>query len=774
MSRLYSVILLVLLFAREAQPFHVAQPTVSTNSDTDATNAGGSEISNVPVKLDTSIPPVLQTADYPLCPFNQRPPARANVTFSRCLDTAEWSCCDDCMDMLGALKAVSADESTVLEFLLPSVLKTARGAAVRVSSPRSIICAKEGSQYLLPAPDRLASSVPGGSVQHAWSDVQGSGPGSATEAATERIPRLPVSLALPIATLSTPTPPTLPPPLSCANLLSLAPTAHAWQVLLRLWSRVLGAQPGQRVQAGSKERSAAGGGAGERGRRGRGAGEAGQGSGGGSAGERGRRGMGAGEAGQGSGAGGAGERARWGGVRERGCRDPPIPRSILIPCCSFTSYPPPLLRSFVPPVVLLFLSLPPFLHLSHTLSLTTLFPLSVARPPSLPSSRSPFLPFSHFFHPPSIQTPSSFHLPLSYSLPHSNPVCQFHPFTIPIVPGHTLSSLLRPSLYPSFPLHFLPSTLPLIPMSSHPPFLSSARHPPLLRPNIVSSYFPSFNHLFLSSQPSLSSLTSSTSSPPLLPLRLPFHISAVQIVASAPGFQESFCPLLFPSLQSFAPLHPIPSLPSNERAHSPPVTHSHTLPSTYKSFSASIAYAFISPSLISAFLTSPSLISAFLTNPSLISAFLISPSLISPCHPISNSSPYPSSRNPSTSKAIIFSFPPLPAPFLHVSHLPYLTSISPTQPPSLLSPCHPFSSPPSSPASLHPLPSASPPSVLPTSLPPIITCCLPSFLHSSLPPFLPSSFASCHSFACLLPLYFSHVTSDFLVCVWTGLLCIGL
>ncbi|CAI5982804.1 unnamed protein product [Closterium sp. NIES-64] len=51
------------------------------------------------------------------------------------------------------------------------------------------------------------------------------------------------------------------PSLSCTDLLSsLAPTPHAWQVVVRLWSRVFGAQPGQRVQAGSKECSAAGGG----------------------------------------------------------------------------------------------------------------------------------------------------------------------------------------------------------------------------------------------------------------------------------------------------------------------------------------------------------------------------------------------------------------------------------------------------------------------------------------------------------------------------------
>ncbi|GJP51075.1 hypothetical protein CLOM_g10244 [Closterium sp. NIES-68] len=132
MSRhqLYLIVLLVLLSARATQPLRVAHPT---DSGSDAASNAASDISSPSAKLDTSVtsPPVLQPADYPLCPFSQRPPARTNVTFSRCLGATEWSCCDDCIDMLAALKAVSANESTVLEFLLPSVLKTASGNAVR-------------------------------------------------------------------------------------------------------------------------------------------------------------------------------------------------------------------------------------------------------------------------------------------------------------------------------------------------------------------------------------------------------------------------------------------------------------------------------------------------------------------------------------------------------------------------------------------------------------------------------------------------------------------
>ncbi|CAI5489314.1 unnamed protein product, partial [Closterium sp. Naga37s-1] len=263
------------------------------------------------------------------------------------------------------------------------------------------------------------------------------------------------------------------PFLSCTDLLpSLEPTPHAWQVVMRLWSRVLGAQPGQRVQAGSKECSAAGGGAGEP------------------------------------------------GVRERG----------RLPCHTITSCTPPLLRSVFPhsrPPLPLPSSLPP------SPCLTTLFTLSVARRPFLPSSRPPVLPSS------------------------------------------------------------LPPVLP----SSLPPVL------------------PSFRPAFLSS-----------SLPPVLPSSLP----SVMPSSRPPFLPSSLCPVLFPSIQSLAPPHPISSLPSNELAHSPPVTHARTLPSTDRSFSASVAYAFISPSLISPFLISPSLISPFLISPSLISPFLISPSLISP------------------------------------------------------------------------------------------------------------------------------------------------
>ncbi|CAI5996924.1 unnamed protein product [Closterium sp. NIES-64] len=155
------------------------------------------------------------------------------------------------------------------------------------------------------------------------------------------------------------------PSLSCTDLLSsLAPTPHAWQVVVRLWSRVFGAQPGQRVQAGSKECSAAGGG-----------------------------------------------------------RPPlPLPSSLLPSLC-----------------------------------LTTLFTLSVARPPFLPSFFPAILPLLSSLDP----------VPLPLSISHSPA-----PFLTPTL-------LLRSTLLPS-PLY--PAALfPLIRPSSHPPILSSAHH--LIRPS---------------------------------------------------------------------------------------------------------------------------------------------------------------------------------------------------------------------------------------------------------------------------------------------------
>ncbi|CAI5486385.1 unnamed protein product [Closterium sp. Naga37s-1] len=195
---------------------------------------------------------------------------------------------------------------------------------------------------------------------------------------------------------------------SCTDLLSsLAPTPHAWQVVVRLWSRVFGAQPGQRVQAGSKECSAAGGGR------------------------------------------------------------PPLP-----------------LPSSLPP----------------SLCLTTLFTLSVARPPFLPSSISlppyPLYPLccpsslppillschSSSPHPPSIQSPFPFPSP-TLPLPSSRQPCSsVPPFYLPpcTQPHFFLSSahhLIRPSSHPPI----ISSAHHLIRPSSHPPILSSAHH--LIRPS---------------------------------------------------------------------------------------------------------------------------------------------------------------------------------------------------------------------------------------------------------------------------------------------------
>ncbi|CAI5530686.1 unnamed protein product, partial [Closterium sp. Naga37s-1] len=186
------------------------------------------------------------------------------------------------------------------------------------------------------------------------------------------------------------------------------------------------------------------------------------------------------------------------------------------------------------------------------------------------------------------------------------------------------------------------------------------------------------------------------------------------------------------------PLHPISSLPSNKLAHSPPVTHARTLPSTYKSFSASVAYAFISPSLISKYLISPSLIS-----PSLISPFRLTPFRPTPFRP----TPFcPTPFRPT---------PFCPTPFRHAILL--LIPFSSFPHPSFPNPIIPRANFHHSTIRSYPIPpSSSPPfcfspkrpSYLPSSHHHFLSSFIPAFLTSSLSPFLPST---CQlSFFCML------------------------
>ncbi|CAI5981522.1 unnamed protein product [Closterium sp. NIES-64] len=247
------------------------------------------------------------------------------------------------------------------------------------------------------------------------------------------------------------------PFLSCTDLLSsLAPTPHAWQVVMRLWSRVLGAQPGQRAQAGSKECSAAGGGR------------------------------------------------------------PPLP-----------------LPSSLPP----------------SLCLTTLFTLSVVRPPFLPSSLPPVLhlirPSSH---PPIISSPHHLIPPIISSAHHLIPPSS-HP---PIIssPHH----LIPPSSHPPI----ITSPHHLIRPSSHPPIISSAHH--LIPPSSHPPIFSSPHHLIRPSShpPIISSphhLIPPSSHPPII--SSPHHLirpsSHPPIISSAHHLirPSSVSPLLIFCLRAF-------------------------------------------------------------------------------------------------------------------------------------------------------------------------------------------------------------------------------
>ncbi|CAI5982555.1 unnamed protein product [Closterium sp. NIES-65] len=189
------------------------------------------------------------------------------------------------------------------------------------------------------------------------------------------------------------------------------------------------------------------------------------------------------------------------GMRERGCRDPSIP---LIPCHTFTSCPPPLLRSVVPPQPSS--SPSPFLPSSISLPHYPLYPLCCpsSLPTVLPSSCPPFLPSSlPVFLPllilPRCSPPYSFHLPLSLSLPHANPAPPLHPSTQTLVPSRTFSS--HPPIISS-PHHLIPpSSHPpiissphyLIRPSSHPPIISSPHH--LIRPSSHPPIISSAHHL---------------------------------------------------------------------------------------------------------------------------------------------------------------------------------------------------------------------------------------------------------------------------------------
>ena len=69
---------------------------------------------------------------YPMCPQGFMP-SKPNVTVTRCLDAAEYSCCRDCRDKFFAFRIISANGTTVLNQISPGLGRILGGKDLRVS-----------------------------------------------------------------------------------------------------------------------------------------------------------------------------------------------------------------------------------------------------------------------------------------------------------------------------------------------------------------------------------------------------------------------------------------------------------------------------------------------------------------------------------------------------------------------------------------------------------------------------------------------------------------
>ncbi|CAI5532736.1 unnamed protein product [Closterium sp. Naga37s-1] len=96
---------------------------------------------------------------YPLCPFTQKPPAKPNVTMSRCVDASEHACCADCSDASNALHGLTANQTVVLEMLKPEIVAIIGNKDVQVTITRTcsydleqlycaITCNPDGGTYV--------------------------------------------------------------------------------------------------------------------------------------------------------------------------------------------------------------------------------------------------------------------------------------------------------------------------------------------------------------------------------------------------------------------------------------------------------------------------------------------------------------------------------------------------------------------------------------------------------------------------------------------------
>ncbi|CAI5476284.1 unnamed protein product [Closterium sp. Yama58-4] len=60
-------------------------------------------------------------SDFPACWYSGLLPVRPNVTVTRCLDAAEWTCCSDCEDRKYAVVEASTDGRVILNQVSPGL-----------------------------------------------------------------------------------------------------------------------------------------------------------------------------------------------------------------------------------------------------------------------------------------------------------------------------------------------------------------------------------------------------------------------------------------------------------------------------------------------------------------------------------------------------------------------------------------------------------------------------------------------------------------------------
>eukprot|EP00475_Leptophrys_vorax_P028227 TRINITY_DN4074_c0_g1_i1.p1 TRINITY_DN4074_c0_g1~~TRINITY_DN4074_c0_g1_i1.p1 ORF type:complete len:305 (+),score=-23.84 TRINITY_DN4074_c0_g1_i1:258-1172(+) len=72
--------------------------------------------------------------EFPLCPITGMKPSRPNVTVRHCPDAREYTCCKDCTEVVGALDAVSANESVILAQISPILSNALAGRDVQLCS----------------------------------------------------------------------------------------------------------------------------------------------------------------------------------------------------------------------------------------------------------------------------------------------------------------------------------------------------------------------------------------------------------------------------------------------------------------------------------------------------------------------------------------------------------------------------------------------------------------------------------------------------------------